>query len=161
ADEHHPGPRVDAPDPRRTGRALRAPRVHDGHRLGDRFVRPVGRGTRQGARAADRARTAGGIGTGPASRLVHERPDPSLPRRPAASGWQLMAMAPRRVYAMAFAAVAWLTLPLAAPGAGAVVSQAAPGRLDRTFSGNGKVYVTIGSPNDYLNAVAIQPDGDI
>ena len=41
---------------RHAGRALRAQRVHPGDDLGHRLVRPVGRGARQGAGAADHAR---------------------------------------------------------------------------------------------------------
>ena len=40
---------------RRARRPLRAQRLHAGHGLGDQLVRPVGRGARQGARAADRS----------------------------------------------------------------------------------------------------------
>ena len=51
-----------AGDSRQAGRALRAQRVHAGHHLADQLVRPVGRGTWQGAGAADHpgARKPGG-----------------------------------------------------------------------------------------------------
>jgi glucose-6-phosphate isomerase len=61
-------------------RALRALRLHAGNRVGHRLVRPVGRRARQGARAADRPRALGPGGARP--RLVHERADRALPRRP-------------------------------------------------------------------------------
>jgi hypothetical protein len=38
---------------------------------------------------------------------------------------------------------------------------AAPGNLDLTFNGTGKVTTPIGSDRDAANAVAIQPDGKI
>jgi uncharacterized delta-60 repeat protein len=54
----------------------------------------------------------------------------------------------------------WLPLLLLAT-TGADASSGTPGTLDRSFSGNGKVFVTIGSPDDDAYAEAIQPDGDI
>ncbi len=55
--------------------------------------------------------------------------------------------------------VAPLIVLLATTGADAGIEHA--GRLDRSFSANGKVFVNIGSPGDYANAVALQRDGDI
>ena len=56
ADQRDPGRGADAALAGHADRALRAQRVHPGHDLGDRLVRPVGRGARQGAGQADRAR---------------------------------------------------------------------------------------------------------
>ena len=47
--EHDPGGAVNAGDSGEDDRALRAQRVHPGHHLADRFVRPVGRGTGEGS----------------------------------------------------------------------------------------------------------------
>ncbi len=59
--------------------AVRAQRVHPGDGVGDRLVRPVGRGAGQGAGQADRARAAQPDRAGAGSRQLHQRPDPALP----------------------------------------------------------------------------------
>ena len=58
-DERAAGGKADPPGPRHARRPLRAQRVHPGHDLGHRLVRPVGRGARQGARGADPPRPRG------------------------------------------------------------------------------------------------------
>ena len=52
----HPRREAHAGGSRQAGRALRAQRLHAGHHLADQLVRSVGRGTRQGARAAHHSR---------------------------------------------------------------------------------------------------------
>ena len=58
-DERAAGGKADPPGPRHARRPLRAQRVHPGHNLGHRLVRPVGRRARQGARGADPPRPRG------------------------------------------------------------------------------------------------------
>ena len=65
-----------AAGPRHAGRAVRAQRVHPGSHLGHRFVRPVGRGTRQGAGGEDHPRTDQRHRAGARPRLVHQRAHP-------------------------------------------------------------------------------------
>ena len=60
ADVGHPRGPADAADPRHARRAVRAQGVRAGRDLGDRLVRPVGRGAGQGPGDADRRRAARG-----------------------------------------------------------------------------------------------------
>ena len=59
--------------PGQPDRAVRASRVHAGHDLGHRLVRPVGRRARQGARRQDRARARGRRSARARPRLLDER----------------------------------------------------------------------------------------
>ncbi len=71
------------PDPAAAGRAggpVRAQRVHPGHRLGDRLLRPVGRGARQGPGGPDHPRAGEPHRARARARLVHQRPHPALPQ---------------------------------------------------------------------------------
>ncbi len=61
--EHDPCRPADAGDARQAGRALRALRIYAGRDLEHRFVRPVGRRTRQGAGAANHAGAGKRAGT--------------------------------------------------------------------------------------------------
>ena len=78
ADQRHPGRAADAAYARRAGRALRAQRLHAGRDLGHRFVRPMGRRARQGARQAHRRRNSR---TGAEPALTHDSSTNALIRR--------------------------------------------------------------------------------
>ena len=92
--EHAPaGYRFDAGHARQAGRALRAQRLHPGHDLADRFVRPVGRGAGQGARPADHPRAGRCHGNQARARQLDQCADPALSQ---AQGHELIAAgAPR------------------------------------------------------------------
>ena len=74
--------RLDPRDARHAGRAVRAQRLHPGHDLGDRLVRPVGGRAGQGAGAADHPGAAGRRRAGAVARQLDQRADPPLPGRP-------------------------------------------------------------------------------
>src|SRR4029078_7565604 len=59
--------------------ALRAQRLHPGGRLGNRLLRPVGSGARQGPGHAHRSRARGRHGSRARPRQLHQRPDSPLP----------------------------------------------------------------------------------
>ena len=69
------------------GRALRAQRLHPGHDLADRFLRPMGRGAGQGAGPADRSRARERCGARARARQLDQRADPPLSQ---AQGIRLM-----------------------------------------------------------------------
>ena len=83
ADQHDPRAAPDAGDARRARRALRARGLHAGRDLGHRLVRPVGRGARQGPRAADPAAAREPRGAAAVPRQLDEQPDPAVPARAA------------------------------------------------------------------------------
>ncbi len=78
ADERAARGGADPADARLARRAVRAQRVHAGDDLGDRLVRPVGRGAREGARHADRPGALQRRASARA-RQLDERADPPLP----------------------------------------------------------------------------------
>src|SRR2546427_168382 len=80
SDQRPAGGGPDPPPARIAGGPLRAQRLHPGNHLGDRFLRPVGRRARQGARRADHPRARERDRAGARPRLVHQRPHPPVPR---------------------------------------------------------------------------------
>ncbi len=77
ADEHDPGPAAHPRGARAARGALRAQRLHAGHDLERRLLRPVGRRARQGARAAHHP-AARGRGAEARARQLDERTDPPV-----------------------------------------------------------------------------------
>src|SRR6185312_15584438 len=80
AHQHDPRRKPDAAFAGRAGGAVRAQRVHPGRDLAHRFVRPVGRGTRQAAREEGDSAAAGCRRTEARPRQFHQRADPPLSR---------------------------------------------------------------------------------
>ena len=80
ADEHDPRRAADPAHARQPRGALRAQRLHPGHGLGDRLLRPVGGRARQGAGEADRPRAPGAERARARPRQLDQRADPPLPR---------------------------------------------------------------------------------
>ena len=74
--------RLDPRDARQPRRALRAQRLHPGHDLGHRLLRPVGGRAGQGAGEADHPRAPGRRRAGAGPRQLDQRADPPLPGRP-------------------------------------------------------------------------------
>ena len=71
---------LDAGSVGQAGRALRAQRLHAGHDLADRFIRPVGRGARQGSCSAHHSRARKRDGAQARPRQLDQRADPPLPQ---------------------------------------------------------------------------------
>ena len=77
--EHHTCRRAYAGNAGQAGGALRTLRLHPGRHLEHRFVRPVGRGVRQGAGAAHHPGTRKPGRAAASSRQFHQYPDPQIP----------------------------------------------------------------------------------
>ena len=77
--EHDPRRAADAGDARQAGGALRAQRLHPGHHLAHQFVRPVGRGTGQGAGPAHHPGTGEQGRARARARQFDQQPDSPLP----------------------------------------------------------------------------------